>query len=161
MKYFAVLFITAIAATTLVSSSAVHKKEERQSCDIKRLSQLFHAFANCTEATAPSCASSGGVCNCCRSALASGNTGTSVYNCCVTLQDLFAQEAACAIQAGRPNPATIRICNLEGGVATSTDGATTSTDGATTSTGGTATSTLSYFTGLLLLLTAVTYQFLF
>ena len=40
MNYLAVFFIATIVATTLVSSNAVHKEEERQSCDVNRLQVL-------------------------------------------------------------------------------------------------------------------------
>ena len=141
MKYLAVFFITAIAATTLVSSSAVHKEEERQSCDVNRLQNLTQAFVNCAITIAGSCANFGtDICGCCRSIFASGNNGTSIYGCCGTLRDLVAVTIACANQAGTPVPDQFRNCNLGGGAATTT---------------------VSYFTGLLLLLTAVTYQFLF
>ena len=143
MKYLAVLFITAIAATTLVSSNAVHKEEERQSCDTNRLQSLTQVFANCATTVVTSCTRFGmDFCGCCRSTLASGNTGSAIYGCCGTFRDFVAAAVPCFNQAGvnATIPDSIRNCNLGGGAATTT---------------------VSYFTGLLLLLTAVTYQFLF
>ena len=141
MKYLAVLFITAIAATTLVSSNAVHKEEERQLCDDNRLLNVTQAFANCAATFTTSCTSFGtDYCGCCRSTLASGNISSTLYGCCGTFRDFISLAVSCANQTGQPIPDQIRNCNLGGGAATTT---------------------VSYFTGLLLLLTAVTYQFLF
>ena len=143
MKYLAVLFITAIAATTLVSSNAVHKEkeEERQSCDVNRLVNVSQAFENCGGTFATSCTGVGtNICDCCNSTLAGGSNGTSIYSCCVILRGYASLAGPCAKQSVVDIPEFIRNCNLGGGAATTT---------------------VSYFTGLLLLLTAVTYQFLF
>ena len=141
MKYLAVFFITAIAAITLVSSNAVHKGEERQSCDANRYIMTHQEYIKCGTTYATSCTGiRWDTCGCCNSTLASGTTGTRIYDCCGTFRDLVALEKACANEPLLVTSYTIRNCNLGGGAATTT---------------------VSYFTGLLLLLTAVTYQFLF
>ena len=138
MKYLAVLFIIAIAATTLVSSNAVLNEEERQTCNSTSLMNAAKAFSTCGPIFASACANSrGDFCSCCRNILG-GSSSASGYRCCVAFQDYVKVAASCVGQAGIPS--TIRNCKLGSGAATTT---------------------ISYFTGLLLLLTAVTYQFLF
>ena len=140
MKYLAVLFITAIAATTLVNSSAVLNKEEKQTCDVQRLQNLAQAFTRCASTLASACANSGtDGCGCCRNILGGSSSATG-YSCCETMRNFIDIAKICAKQNGVSIPSQIANCNLGSGAATTT---------------------VSYFTGLLLLLAAAAYQFLF
>ena len=116
MKYLAVYFITAIAATTLVNSNAVYKGEERQSCDVNRLQSDIQGLQACAGTYSMSCSSFGSdICGCCRSTLAGGSTGTPIYSCCATFRDLVSLIVPCANQAGGTIPDQIKNCNLGGG----------------------------------------------
>lgn len=141
MKCLAILFITAIAATTLVSSNVVLENQERQTsaCNTTALTQNVQDFANCAVTFVQACSGQSDTCVCCRSILGGSNTANG-YTCCVSFRNYVDIATACADQAGVQIPAVISNCNLSGGAATTA---------------------ISYFTGLLLLVTAVAYQSLF
>ena len=140
MKYLVALFITAIAATTLVSSNAVLNKEERQACDHTSLENAAQAFSGCSSTFSSACTyDRADICVCCRNILG-GSSSASGYRCCAAYRDYLNMVVACARAQGTSVPSSIRRCNLGSSAATTT---------------------ISYFTGLLLLLTAVAYQFLF
>ena len=142
MKCLAVLFITAIAATTLVSSNAVLSEEERQTCYRTSLANAAQAYDGCRYGytLSSACVNHGSdICSCCRNILG-GSRFASGYSCCMALRNYINVAAPCVSQYGRSIPDIVKNCNLRSSAATTT---------------------ISYFTGLLLLLTAVAYQLLF
>ena len=156
MKYFAVLFITAIITTALVSSNAVYNMKEVRQCDPMSRNQAGRLFDKCRRLA--SCNGSrnlGKYCDCCRNILGgnspAADTNNVQHTCCVLLQDYYDKSLQCQNDPVVNVSDNIKNCNIRG----------ENTSGGGGNTGGTlATTPISYFTGILLLLTAVAYQFL-
>ena len=166
MKYLAFFFIITIIATTLVSSNALSNTKEVRQCNPKVQREISRSFfLTCDQilATATPCLGSsnlGDYCDCCRTTLGGNvNRTVSEHYCCTILKALYYKSLQCQNDPNVHIPEGIKSCNITGRNTTGFGG-NTSGGGENTS-GSAATTTLSYFTGLLLLLTAVAYQFLF